>query len=135
MAFIDPDFYASEFKGTPIPESRFDRLAEIASDTIDGLITVSMTDDEKKASMAVKKATAYQLEFLSEHGGVDAILGFSDIGVTSESLGDYSVSSGSKTKIAHTTDGIPVSPMALSLLRKEGLMCRWMYADKYKHCG
>ena len=132
MAFIDADYYANEFKGNAIPDSKFERLAELASDVIDGLITVEMTDEEKQASVNVKKATAYQLEFMYEHGGIDTILGYSDVGITSESLGDYSVSTGGGTaaSIAKTSDGIPVSPMALQYLRKDGLMCRWMYANR-----
>lgn len=131
MAFIDADYYANEFKGNAIPESKFERLAELASDVIDGLITVDMTPEEKQASANVKKATAYQLEFMNEHGGIDTILGYSDVDITSESLGDYSVSTGgsSAARIVKTNDGIPVSPMALMCLRKDGLMCRWMYAN------
>ena len=128
MAFIDAAYYKDEFKGNAIPESKFDRLAELASDVIDGLITVDMTDEEKKASVNVKKATAYQLEFMYEHGGVDAILGYSDVNVQSESLGDYSVSTGAAS-VVKTSDGIPVSPLALQFLRKDGLMCRWMYVN------
>lgn len=133
MAFIDAAYYKDEFKGNAIPESKFDRLAELASDVIDGLITVDMTDEEKKASVNVKKATAYQLEFMFEHGGVDAILGYSDVDVQSESLGDYSVSTGGS--IVKTSDGIPVSPLALQFLRKDGLMCRWMFANRKPHNG
>jgi len=131
MAFIDAAYYANEFKGNAIPDSKFDRLAELASDVIDGLITVEMTDEEKQASVNVKKATAYQLEFMYEHGGIDTILGYSDVNITSESLGDYSVSTGgTSASIAKTKDGIPVSPLALQYLRKDGLMCRWMYANR-----
>ena len=131
MAFIDAAYYTDEFKGTSIPESKFDRLAELASDVIDGLITVEMTLAEKQASANVKKATAYQLEFMYEHGGIDTILGYSDVGVTHESLGDYSVSNASgRAAFTRTSDGIPVSPLALSYLRKDGLMCRWMYANR-----
>lgn len=131
MAFIDAAYYKDEFKGTSIPESKFERLAELASDVIDGLITVEMTMEEKQASANVKKATAYQLEFMNEHGGIDTILGYSDVDITSESLGDYSVSTGGgSSSIVKTSDGIPVSPMALMYLRKDGLMCRWMYANR-----
>lgn len=132
MAFIDAAYYKDEFKGNAIPESKFDRLAELASDVIDGLITVDMTDEEKKASVNVKKATAYQLEFMFEHGGIDTILGYSDTDITSESLGDYSVTTGSSgtASIAKTRDGIPVSPLALQYLRKDGLMCKWLYATR-----
>lgn len=132
MAFIDAAYYKDEFKGNAIPESKFDRLAELASDVIDGLITVDMTEEEKKASVNVKKATAYQLEFMFEHGGIDTILGYSDMDITSESLGDYSVSTGGSgtAKVPKTSDGIPVSPLALQYLRKDGLMCRWMFANR-----
>lgn len=131
MAFIDATYYENEFKGSPIPASKFDRLAELASDVIDGLITVEMPLEDKQASANVKKATAYQLEFMFEHGGIDTVLGVSDLDVTSESLGAYSVSSGgsSSAKIARTAGGVPVSPMAVQFLRKDGLMSRWVYAN------
>lgn len=137
MAFIDAAYYKDEFKGNAIPETKFDRLAELASDVIDGLITVDMTDEEKKASVNVKKATAYQLEFMHEHGGIDTILGYSDVNITSESLGDYSVSTGgsASASIVKTSDGIPVSPLALQFLRKDGLMCRWLYANRKSPYG
>lgn len=132
MAFIDAAYYANEFKGIAIPESKFERLAELASDVIDGLITVEMTQEEKQASANVKKATAYQLEYMNEHGGIDTVLGYSDVDITSESLGDYSVSTGggSSSRIIKTSDGIPVSPLALFYLRKDGLICRWMYVNR-----
>lgn len=133
MAFIDAAYYVNEFKGEPVQGRKFERLAELASDVIDGLITVDMTDEEKQASANVKKATAYQLEYMSEHGGIDTILGYSDVDISSESLGDYSVSSGGNSgsaRIIKTSDGIPVSPLALRYLRKDGLMCRWMYANR-----
>ena len=132
MAFIDAAYYKDEFKGNAIPETKFDRLAELASDVIDGLITVDMTYEEKQASVNVKKATAYQLEYMFAHGGIDTVLGYSDVDIASESLGDYSVTTGgsASSSIARTRDGIPVSPLALQFLRKEGLMCRWMYANR-----
>lgn len=132
MAFIDVDFYENEFKGAFVPAEKFARLAELASDVIDGLITVELTYEEKQASANVKKATAYQLEYMNEHGGIDIIFGYSDVNIASESLGDYSVSTvdGSAASVVKTKDGIPVSPLALHCLRREGLMCRWMYANR-----
>ena len=134
MAFIDIAYYSAEFRGSPIPEKQFDRLAEIASDVIDGLITIEMSYEEKAASSNVKKATAYQLEYMNEHGGLDTVLGLSDVNIASESLGDYSVSAGSgKSSSVQTSGGIPVSPLAIQYLRKDGLMCRWMYANAKHH--
>ena len=132
MAFIDAAYYENEFKGNNVPSNKFERLAELASDVIDGLITVEMTYEEKQASANVKKATAYQLEYMYEHGGVDVVLGYSDLDIASESLGDYSFStkSGSTEFTTRTSDGIPVSSLALMYLRKDGLMCRWMYANR-----
>ena len=133
MAYIDQDFYRETFCGMEIPANEFDRIADIASDVI--FDTCSRKPDEKMSENPVfKKAVCYETELLYEQGGVDAILGFSDAAQSSgsESLGDYSFSSGTTGQSAvMTSNGIPISPMALMSLRRLGLMSKWVYADIY----
>lgn len=138
MAYIDEGYYKGTFRGTEIPEKEFPRLAEIASDVIDSIVTVEI-DKNTAETDTVKKATAYEVEMLYQQGGVDAVIGFANgTAIGSESLGGYSVSNvgnnGSQV-IMRTKDGIPVSALAISLLKKAGLMCRWAYAGVYKNRG
>ncbi len=132
MAYIDKTFYDTVLKGTPIPESEFDRLAEIASDVVYDVCTLK-PEAEDLVGETFKKAVAYQVEMLYLQGGVDAIVGCSEAAMAggSESLGDYSTSSGTTGHAAvMTCNGIPVSSMAVSLLRRLGLMTRWAYARR-----
>lgn len=128
-AYIDEAYYTTTFGGTPIPSGEFPRLARTASDLIDAIVykTVETVTDN------VKQATAYEVEMLYLQGGIDAVTGQSAAGAGSEHLGDYSVSDGSTaagTKSAATAmfNGIPVSSMTISFLRRDGLMKRWAYS-------
>lgn len=134
MAYIDKKFYDDDFNGQPMESAEFERLSDIASDVVYEICRVKpIESDLVKAEF--KKAVAYEVEFLFEQGGIDAILGFSASSMAggSESLGDYSVSGGSSAQAVLTTPGgIPVSPMAIMLLRRIGLMSKWAYASKYR---
>ncbi|MBQ4447422.1 MAG: hypothetical protein II897_03925 [Clostridia bacterium] len=139
MAYIDKTYYDDTFHGTPIPNEEFSRLADIASDVIFGICVIKPTaanlSDEHFMEL-FQKAVGYQVELLYLQGGIDAIVGLSEAACAgeSESLGDYSVSSGSQRHEAvRTFNGIPVSSMAYMLLSELGLMCRWAYAGRYRH--
>lgn len=131
--YINCEWYTEEFKGKKVPLDDFEHLAEMASDVIDSICTVSI-DEETAKSNLVKKATAYEVELLFSQGGVDAVTGGHDNPVVaSESLGDYSVSyvnNNTSQQLMRTEDGIPVSPLAVPLLRRAGLMHRWAYAER-----
>lgn len=132
MAYIDKTFYDETLHGTKIPTSEFYRLAEIASEVIYD-VCILKPDAEDLIDPTFKKAVAYQVELLYLQGGIDAITGFSESALTggSESLGDYSTSSGTTYQTAvFTSYGIPVSGVALMLLRRLGLMTRWAYARR-----
>ena len=83
----------------------------------------------------VRKAVAYQVEHLSAQGGIDAVTGSAAISqITSESLDDYSVSTGqsesSKSEM-YSLNGIPISALTIVMLKKAGLIgCRWVYAGR-----
>ncbi len=134
MAYIDYTYYTTTFGGSEIPASDFGRLADIASDLICAISTEepsgSILTDE-----TFMKACAYQVEFLHDQGGIDAIMGRSDASQSggSEHLGNYSVSAGSSKKSGlKFYNGIPVSPMTIMLLEKIGLLTRWLYAYRYR---
>lgn len=134
MAYIDYTYYTETFGGTAIPAAEFPRLADVSSDTIYALCSFKpsgtiLTDE------TFLKACAYQTEFIYEQGGLEAIFGRSDASQSggSEHLGNYSVSgkSGKETEIKYCC-GVPVSPLAVMLLNKLGLLSRWLYAYRYR---
>ena len=132
MAYIDYNYYSSTFHGTLIAESAFNRLSEIASDVIDSIVSkpVSTLDTTSDAYAKVKRACAYTVETLDANGGVDAITGFSASSANSESLGDYSISSGNSAAQSSALwfGDIRIPQLAYSLLQAAGLMSRWAYA-------
>lgn len=140
MAYIDYDYYTELFGSTEITQTEFVRLAQIASDVIDSVVVISFVfaDLSEDNQTLVKKAVAYEAELLDSQGGVNAIVGMSAQSINSEQLGDYHVSGGSTAANSVNTgnvpyiDGIPVSPLAISLLRKAGLMNRWAFTEWYQ---
>lgn len=135
MAYVTKEFYDNTFHGEPIDEKKFVRLADIASDLIDAIILQPITDEVDKEQLA--RAAAYQVEYIEAQGGVSAVTGSADSQmVVSEKLDDYSISaqqSDTANQSQVTFNGIPISPLALSILRNQGLMCRWVYASR-KRC-
>ena len=134
MTYITKTYYDDEFHGKSIPANEFNRLEDIASEVIYEICRVK-PDEDDVLDAAFKKAVAYEVEFLQEQGGVDAILGFSDMQLSagSEHLGDYSVSGGGNSASSSgssiiVVDGIPVSSLSIMLLRRMGLMSRWAFA-------
>ena len=138
MAYIDKAFYDHVFYNdmqqiTEIPVVEFFRLADIASEMIYDICVIKPNEDDE-ANDTFKKAVAYQVEMLHKQGGIDAIVGFSEAAQAggSESLGDYSISTGSAHEAVITRNGIPISTMSLMLLKRLGLMSRWAYAPMYR---
>ena len=135
MNYIDSAFYAGTFKGREIPDSDFDRLAEAASEAIYAACRIK-PDDAMIVNEEFKRAVCYEAELLYEQGGLDAIMGLSVSAAAggSEHLGDYSVSAGSSQKgVATLVGGVPVSPVALQILKRLGLMSRWAYSGFFEH--
>lgn len=136
MAYIDYTYYKETFKGSAIPETEFDRLAEVASDVVYA-ICLNKPVGPVLLENDFLRAVAYQVEFINEQGGLEAIYGRSDAsqGGSGEHLGDYSVSSASGSGSSYGEikmyDGIPLSPLMLALLEKLGLMSQWVYAYRY----
>lgn len=137
MAYITYEYYSGTFHGSAIPEADFARLAEVASDVVYAICL------EKPAGPVLlknefKDAVAYQVEFIHEQGGLEAIYGRSDASQSggSERLGDYNVSSasgsGGNFGAVKMYDGIPLSSLTLALLEKLGLMSQWVYAYRYQ---
>ncbi len=124
--YIDYGWYLSDFGGCEIPESEFDSLAAAASHIIDAIVTVPVGE----VTDAIRLAAAYEAETLFGQGGPDALSGMATVtsGID-ERLGDYSIGTPyvSNEKRCYSVGGIPVSDLTLSILYKEGLMCRAVY--------
>lgn len=136
MAYLTKDYYTNTFHGQAVPDDQFDRLADMASDVIDAIVLVPI-DPEKHDMELIAKAAAYEMEYLWQEGGLDAITGRAASGQTvTEKLDEYSigesVSESTKSQLL-TVNGIPVSALAVAILRKLGLMCRWWYAGRGLH--
>lgn len=128
MSYVDKDYYKSI--GFDVPtDMKFERLESIASDLIYDVCVIK-PDAVIEAMEDFKKAVCYEVEMLYEQGGLDAVVGFSEASQRgrTERLGSYSISgSSSNPESVMTCNGIPVSSLSLSLLRKIGLMQRWAY--------
>ena len=133
--YIDKEYYKDTFQGTEIPDEEFTALVRAASDIIDSVVLLPITDKEDER---IKKATAYQVEHLFLQGGIEAINGFSASGVeTAEKLGDYSITQKQSQKAMENSlsvNGTPVSSIAVACLRNGGYMNRWAYAGREKKC-
>ncbi len=140
MTYITKAYYLDTFHGTAVEENQFDRLAQAASDIIDAIVLIPINPGEHDMD-SIARATAYQMEMLVAQGGMEAIVGLSSQAITSEQLGDYHVSgdaasaSGDSAATPPSFQGIPISPITLAILRKAGLMKRWLYAPLHRKCG
>ena len=133
MAYLTKEYYMGTFLGIPVPDDvEFARLAQTASDVIDALVTRPITDDVDKDALA--KATAYQLEYIHQQGGIQAVAGAATgQQLVTEKLDDYDITqqqSEAAMQQQITIGGVPVSPLTLAILRKLGLMSRWLYAGR-----
>ena len=130
MAYIDQEYYTNVFHGSAtVPD--FEHLSEIASDIIDTMVSipVSTLDTESACYGKVKRACAYIVESLDACGGVDAVNGLSSSSADSESLGDYSISSGKSESSGNGIwfGDIKIPMLAYMLLQQCGLVSRWVY--------
>lgn len=131
MAYIDYEYYTNVYHGSDISSDEFDRIAEIASMVIDAIVYCHI-DPEKEYMDSVKKATAFEADTINAYGGSSVAFGMSDAAIGSENLGDYSYSlkssnAGSSENI-QMYNGVPVSPITMSILSNAGLRQRWAYA-------
>ena len=128
MAYIDYEFYTGTFGGSDVPQEDFARLAQMASDIVDAIVYRPISEVTER----VKRAVCYEMDMLFAQGGADAANGQSSGEISYEMLGDYSVTaqtaSSSSASASMSLNGIPISKLAESLLRAEGLMSRWAYA-------
>lgn len=137
LGYATYEFYTDVFHGSAIPEASFPRLMDDASEILDGIVQrpISATD---AVAVKIQRAACYQADLLAVAGGMD---GLNDIAVngaiTSETLDDHTVSRSKvqganslSTQNQPTIGGMPVSTMAVAILRQMGYLGRWAYAGR-----
>lgn len=129
MAYINYEYYEGPFRGNVIPENEFSKIADIASTIVDAVVYCKIDVDAEYFDM-VKKAVAYEADTIYSYGGYNVAIGLSDAEISSEHLGDYSynLSNNDDSRSTMMYNGIPVSPITLSILSEAGLRQRWAYA-------
>ncbi len=116
--YIDEQYYKQRFSGE-VPED-LPFLIEAASDIIFNLTLGRSSGDISGVILdKVKRATAVQVKYMADNGGIEALNsgGFSQV-----SLGKFSYTSGGSSSSDGKTP--PVSAYAITLLESVGLLGR-----------
>ena len=123
MAYADYTYYKTIYKGTAVPESRFDAAAERASELLDEITCGRITDGWTEYD-GVKRACCALAErqySLAQRGGAD---------IRSESVGSRSVTYAEQSG----TGTGEAAALAARYLGKTGLLYRGVYRNDDK-CG
>lgn len=127
-AYVDWAFYTTEFGGAAIADSEFPGLTNRATLMMDTL-TFGRAKPIMDAALdteliyRIKMATCAVMEQLKAAQGVDGVIG--GIKVTSEKVGDYSVSKGLSGPEAELSMRGRCYQAAEDYLSTTELMCRW----------
>ena len=129
MAYITYDEYVTYYGTPPVQESDFTVYAEQASDLIDVLTEYRIMRGGLSAlpdlvQKLVKKATAAQVLYFIQNGGVESV----ESGQTGQgfSVGKVRVDGDSRYRAQNISKrgALMISPMARALLEQTGLMER-----------
>ena len=128
MAYIDSAYYLT-YSGKAAP-SDFAQLSELASNLIDALcgyqIGLELDLLDVGIVSRIKQATAAQVAFSSDQGGMAAILSGSEA-VQSASVGKFSYTlggNGSSSGVLAGFAGVKLSPLIEMILFPTGLLYR-----------
>ncbi len=125
MKLPDYDFYRQIFGGKALDESDYPGLAVASYDLLSTVCTSPLPENDEE----IERAIVYQVEMLVCQGGRDALGGRGVSSGITETLGDYSigyrVGNGEMNRVK-TVGGVPLSGVALAILRKRGLTGRAM---------
>lgn len=123
------DEFKTFFPSVNIPETKFDEIEMMSQDIIDFLTLGNIEkcggfdDLSESQKEKVKKALAYQVQFIFSRGGV---YGMSDADLNSESIGKYSYTKGTATSDsrvhADTVNGKEIHPLVRTTLAPTGLL-------------
>ncbi len=106
-----------------LTEAEFDALYPAAKDVLSHVATKPLPAGDAQ----VERAVLYQVEMLAIQGGREALGGRGYSSGITETLGDYSVGyrvgNGEMNRVV-SFRGIPISGLALAILRRAGLTSR-----------
>ena len=115
-------FYLENVRGAEMEEAEFASLSVAAADILGAVIGRALPECAE-----TKKAVCYQTELLYLQDGRRAVAARSATNGISQTLGDYAVGTRGTYKTFEripTLGGVPVSSLALALLRQAGLTGR-----------
>ncbi len=128
MSVIDYSYYKNTFGGSVVPEKELPYLQGVAFDL---LCAIAYKAPSAPLSENIKRAVAYQTELLFLQGGAAAIAGLAiSTSGLNQKVGDRSIGSNYNSLASNkqsTYCGIPISGLAISLLRAEGLMKKCIF--------
>ena len=129
MAYVTHDYYANTFHGEAISEQEFDRIAQDAGVMLDGIVQRPVEEADMIGDM-FKRAVCYQIETLKLAGGPAGVTTTASRGALTSFDNDGYSESRERINGAATFGGLPVSAMAIAVLREMGYMNRWVYAGR-----
>ena len=126
MAYVDAEYYETEYKGEPVPETDFPGLLARAEEIIEELCMyrvspVTILAMPEAVQERVKKAVCAQIEYLDANGGSDLDNG---AGLQSASLGKFSYTLAAGAGTGGSSGQAVYSPRAQRLLAPTGLLYR-----------
>ncbi|MEN7359477.1 hypothetical protein ABC915_21910 [Bacillus licheniformis] len=134
MAYITPDYYKNDYMGAPAPSDEdLNRYIKRASDVIDEVTNYRLYGSKFEEMPdiikdIIRKATAAQVEFYVVKGGTAEVNAGENSSMDSVSVGSFSYSGGSGGSDSNSgRDAGRISPAALSLLSKTGLLYRGVF--------
>lgn len=126
-------FYRDVIGGKPVSEEEYPGLLSAAVDLLASLCSAPLPEEDEE----INRAIAYQIEMYACQGGRDALGGRGVSSGITETLGDYSVGyrvgNGEMNRVK-TVGGVPVSGLALAILRRRGLTCRAVGERRGNRC-
>ena len=125
MAYITPEYYNNEFLGAPVDDTELAALIIRAGDMIDILTQNRIQNFEalpSRMQSQIKKATAYQVEYLAQNGGLATANSGQGVAADSVTIGKFSMSQ-SRSDNQRRIDS-RISPSAINCLQSVGLMYR-----------
>ena len=126
MAYVDAEYYETEYKGEPVPETDFPGLLARAEEIIEELCMyrvspVTILAMPEAVQERAKKAVCAQIEYLDANGGSDLDNG---AGLQSASLGKFSYTLAAGAGTGGSSGQSVYSPRAQRLLAPTGLLYR-----------
>ena len=117
MGYITEDYYTNTYHGEETSDD-LSILIERASDVIDTITNYAIGDISLLPSVIaerVKKATAYQVEYMAANGGLSSLNG---AGFSQATIGRVCFSRATEAN----KKGVAVAPLSIPLLESVGLL-------------